>query len=73
MRWSSSGTAVEVAVPTSDPRVASVSEDPLVLLQYVGVDLKPNLDIVSEGQKRTAGWHFMVFKYIVFKFAWRLP
>lgn len=39
--------------------------DPLVLLQYAGVDLKPNLDIVSEGKKRTAGQHFVVFKYVV--------
>lgn len=74
-RWSSSGTAVEVTVPTSDPGVASMREDPPILLQYAGVGLKPTLDIVSDGRKKAAGLHLLVYMYMYLeiKFALALP
>ena len=48
-RWSSSGIAVEVKVPTGDRGVALVREDLPALLQHVGVGVKPTLDIESDG------------------------
>lgn len=47
-RWSSSGTAVEVKVPTGDQGEASMREDLPALLQHAGVGVEPTLDIESD-------------------------
>jgi len=47
-RWNSSGTAVEVKVPTGDQGVASMREDLPALLQHAGVGVEPTLDIESD-------------------------
>ena len=67
-RWSSSGIAVEVKVPTGDQGVASMRGDLPALPQHAGVGVEPTLDIESDGENSVVGLTLFLGTYMVWYF-----